>query len=466
MAIAADPDIALALRQKDAALALIDRFYEQHRGAEGAALLWVVMPVLRAQYLLLSPVPISGRLPMPRVAIERLGNHAYSLYRPSNVSHTEAGPAMFCIDTFSDRWPIEPIIARAEAAGHRRRELTARARRRDLSRLNRHAARLAGQFAEAVVAAGLQAPCPPAWIYRQFLGAARYMAHARALLSDWPGEVVVVGTNHNKAGRALLNTAHEKGLASVYVPHCPMVEDSRVWDLPVSYAALRGQGERRIYGRLGVDPGALVVVGNPGLAVPSLQPLEQGGPVAFALPPVSARQMAEAVETVYEAAGERVMVTPHPSQSPDDVRRICPSSWSVWEGRSYDYLLSRRPPAFIQHSSGVAQESLLLGVPTVQLSVEGWSRNYLVIDRDHLPFAATSGELSEALGVARDTGADAERRARLVEWAREWCGFDGEQAARRGWALIERAREQPRNELAWDAWADLSAARAAVAALG
>ena len=65
--------------------------------------------------------------------------------------------------------------------------------------------------------------------------------------------------------RALVLAAREAGIATVYIPHAPVISDARLVDLPVDYAGLRGPAEVDHYESLGAPGKRLTVVGNPAM---------------------------------------------------------------------------------------------------------------------------------------------------------------------------------------------------------
>ena len=60
--------------------------------------------------------------------------------------------------------------------------------------------------------------------------------------------------------------AREAGIATVYIPHAPVISDARLVDLPVDYAGLRGPAEVDHYEALGAPGERLAVVGNAALS--------------------------------------------------------------------------------------------------------------------------------------------------------------------------------------------------------
>ena len=443
--------VSEAVEQRERGFDAVDRFMID---AGDSPSTWVVAPLLRALYLQIAPSPVSRRLAGGRVWLERAGNHAYAVAKPSDARYLRVGPALVTYAGDTQGWALEPVIEWAAEQGVQRSEIRARASRRSLAAANREAIDRANEFVDFIVTEEIAAPCPLPWVYRHFLGAARYLAHARALLAGWSGGPIAVGTHHSKAARALLHEAHRAGIATVYFPHAALLRDRRFWDVPTHYGGVRGSGDLEIYRRLGVDEEAITVTGDPGLDVPDHCELDLNGRVAFGLPPISGTQMTETIATVYDAVGDHIVVTPHPDHTPEMIRDLLPEAWTISRVRTYEHLKTGVAPLLIQNSSGVALESMLLGVPPIQLEIEGWEPNYFAIDRDHIRFARGAVELAAAVDEARRVAADSERRRQLVDWGRVWCDSDGATAAARSWSLIERATEAgPRDSVAWDAWA-------------
>jgi hypothetical protein len=148
-----------------------------------------------------------------------------------------------------------------------------------------------------------------------------------------------------------------------------------------------------------------------------------------------------AIDWVWRAAGEHIIASPHPAVGWRTVRRLCPGGWSVWRGRTFE-LLRQGPPTLIQHSSGVSLEALLIGIPTIELSLPGRDTNYSVLNPEHVRFASSPAGLARELEAAHQDAVDEIRREQLVTWARRWCVADGRSAAAAAWSLIERSAEE------------------------
>ena len=73
-------------------------------------------------------------------------------------------------------------------------------------------------------------------------------ANRAATLDSYP-QVLVVGTQHNSAERAVLQAAIMSGRATVYVPHAPVADNPMYEDLPTHWAIVRGPGRGGLVSR-------------------------------------------------------------------------------------------------------------------------------------------------------------------------------------------------------------------------
>jgi hypothetical protein len=106
----------------------------------------------------------------------------------------------------------------------------------------------------------------------------------------------------------------------------------------------------------------------------------------------------------------------------------------------------------VQSSSGVALESLLLGIPAVEIEPVG-GRLYPFLETELVPSVRTPDELAGQLDLMRTRIVDREYRERLAEYARGWCSAAGEAAAENMRRFVRLAATQgKRSRLAHDAW--------------
>lgn len=436
--------------RRAAAYRTLDAFVA-HRQDEPSV--WVLAPVLRAlfQVRVDGASGRSAEVHRSRILLEAAANSALSRVRPAGF-HSRwnlVGGHLLCFSTHNQERVVRPLIDHARARG---REVTL-ARQRPSSRLHRflvqRSHRAADELLAALHAAGIRAPESTAFIHRQFIATARYLTFADAVLRAERPQSVVIATNHDKAARALVLVARQRGIPSVYIPHAPAIGAARLRDLPFDYAGLRGDAELAFYEGRTAEVDGIEVVGDPSLEVMGLVQLKLEDPLVFA-PSYPEPRLEELVATL-AATTTNVTVSPHPGQ-PKRIDAAYPERWHVWRGRTRD-LLMRGPPVLVQQSSGVALEALLLGIPTIELSFEGKSPSYPFIDRRFVLFASSPGELSVALQHARHAAECSDRRLALFEWAQTWCERVGHEATERAWELIDQAALAGcRNQLIWEAW--------------
>lgn len=121
--------------------------------------------------------------------------------------------------------------------------------------------------------------------------------------------MLVVGTQHNSAERAVLQATTLSGRATVYLPHAPVADNPMYGDLPTHWAILRGQAEVAWYRGLGAAA-SMSVGGDPSIAsgVPA-DLLSSGQFVYAASDPDTVRQD---VQIIRSAGLRNVTFCPHP----------------------------------------------------------------------------------------------------------------------------------------------------------
>lgn len=295
------------------------------------------------------------------------------------------------------------------------------------------------------------------FVHYTFLLAARALVTARVLLEASAPDVVVVSSNHGADLRALARQARKNTVPTVYVPHAPLLTHERLCDMPFDYAALRGNREVNWYLERGAPPEQVSAVGNPSLTPPA-EPVAPaaGAPTVLALSPDPTEIVREIVAATYLAAGDEVVLAPHPRQRMDELRAVVPATWRVSHGRTYD-LLRTGPSAVIQYSSGVALEAMLLGIPCIELSLHELPPAYPFLATDLVPRVTASTHLAAAVATAIRSSSDPAHRAALVSWGRSWCSGSGEAAADAAWGFVQRCRDRGAAlDLVWDAWSGLT----------
>lgn len=397
-----------------------------------ADLLWAVAPTLWEC--------LGGPSSRPSPVYERVRDRALRAVPRAPSFHVGEG-AVAIANTANQRRSVLPVLA-ARGGDPRAVSLPRGPLMRD-----RSAPDLLRALVDRAVDAGL--PLDHAQLTRRVLKADRVLDRARTLLAD--ADVLLVSNQHLADHRAALRCARRLGVPSVYVPHAPLADNPSYRDLPVDHAGLRGVEEARWYEGWGADPDRLTVVGNPAVEDADPPPTCDGPPL-FALSPWPAEELRLAIDAVARAVEGPVVVALHPRMRRRVLRRSVPSSWTFWDGRTWDALRAG-PGVVVQMSSGVAWEALLHGLPTVDLTVDGQPPSYPLIDPAYVPAAHDAATLRTAIATARGMADDA-GRARLREWARRWCSVWGEEAARRGADLIDRARRQgPAPTPVLDSWA-------------
>lgn len=443
---------------------LSERWERQRRGqrflddfclARGSdPILWVLAPLLRALY---GTHPRGAGPPgespgAPALYFETMASKVMSRVRPSGQRsrYITVGDAVFLIGGENERRSIEPILMRGSGEPEIVRSLPDPRRLRELTAASTG---LAEDFVRGAADAGVGLPCAPRYLLRQFIGLSRHIAYAEGVLDIQQPRAVVVGTNHSRQARAIAQAARRRGIPSVYVPHAPMLSDPRFRDLPFDFAALRGPAEVEWYAARGAPQMRVEAIGDPGLPDVALVDIPDDAPVVVAVGPYDPELLSGLITAVARRSPDAVVVAPYPGQNRRRLRALCPRHWKIWKGRTFD-LLSQGASAVIQHSSGVALESLLLGLPTIELGLRRRGAAYPVIDPEYVHFARNADDVGRALTAAlQDAGSDSRRR-RLQVWAQRWCAAWGTKAAEAGWRMVTRAGEAQAARPIWDAWSD------------
>ncbi len=283
----------------------------------------------------------------------------------------------------------------------------------------------------------------------------------RALAVDLEGtRALVVSTQHDPAVRALLANARRADVPSIYVPHAPTAANPVYADLPANVGALRGEREIDYYASLGGAREGLVVAGAPGVERPShwtiTADLDLTLPVVYAPSPWPEPVLDEQISLLADAVDGSVLVSPHPRMNRRKLAARLPPGWSMWDGDTAS-LLRRGPWCVVQASSGVAWETLQLGIPTIELRLGSTPPNYSLIDERVVDFVTSPSDCRRAVNRARRVATRPSDRERLSAWARSWCRTVGDEAAevvadtvlaaatpeRRGWVLDGWRRPEP-----------------------
>ena len=414
---------------------------------------WIALPTLA---VLARPRALE-RHPPHRVHPEQMHELREPRRGQASPAWSVHGQCLFLASTLNQHRALEPVWARfAPRAEQDSVEVEPDTDR--VEELGTGAEEFAERFIVAAKGERFRLPFSPKRLYRQLFSCAHAFAQSEAALRAIAPRAVIVATTHSIHSRALVLAAREAGIATVYIPHAPVIADARLVDLPVDYAGLRGPGEVDHYEALGAPGGRLTVVGNPAMPERSREAarprVREPVLATGADDPVALRATIELAHSVF---GDRCVLSPHPRTDHDAIRELMPDEWQLWEGRTLE-LLQRRPPVLVQSSSGVALEGLGLGIPTIELAFPKTEPNYPFLRDPPVLFASGSQQLRRALQRARKLRRWPWRRRRLVEWSQRWVSATGEQAATAAADLLERAAgagTHPDGPI-WDAWSSAS----------
>ncbi len=415
---------------------------------------WIALPTLAV----LGRPRALERHPPHRVHPEQMRELREPRRGQASPAWSVHGECLFLASTVNQRRALEPVWARF---GPRETRDSVRVEP-DADRVDELAAG-AEEFAERFIVAAkgerFRLPLSPKRLYRQLFSCAHALAQFEAVLRAVAPRAAIVATTHSAHARALVLAAREAGIATVYIPHAPVISDARLVDLPVDYAGLRGPAEVDHYETLGAPGERLAVVGNPAHGAsrrpePTRPRVREPVLATGADDPVALRAT---IELAHSVLGERCVLSPHPRTDHDSLRELMPDGWQLWDGRTLD-LLQRDPPALVQSSSGVALEGLELGIPTIELAFPKAEPNYPFLRDPPVLFASDTEQLRAALQRARRLRRWPWRRKRLVEWSEKWVSATGEAAATAAAELVERAAgtgPHPDGPI-WDAWSSVA----------
>jgi hypothetical protein len=412
-------------------------------------LAWIALPTLAV----LGRPRVLERHPAHRVPPQQIPELREPRRGQASPAWSVHGDCLFLASTVNQRRALEPLWAQFGPE-----------RTRDSVRIEPDADRAdelaagAEEFAERFVVAAkserFRPPLTPKRVYRQLFSCAHALVYFEAALRAVAPRAAVIATTHSAHARALLLAAREAGIATVYIPHAPVISDAHLVDLPVDYAGLRGPAEVDHYEVLGAPGKRLAVVGNPAMGEkdPELRMPRVREPV-LATGTDDLEALRATIELAHSVLGKRCVLSPHPRTDHDSLRELMPDGWRLWTGRTFD-LLQQDPPALIQSSSGVALEGLKLGIPTIELAFPSAEPNYPFLHDPPVLFASDTRQLRAALRRARRLRRWPWRRKRLVKWSEKWVSATGETASSAARDLLERAAgtgPHPDGPI-WDAW--------------
>lgn len=265
---------------------------------------------------------------------------------------------------------------------------------------------------------------------------------------------VGVASQHAAYSRAFIWEAARLGVPTIYVPHAPIGANAQYMDLPTSAVALRGVGEVDLYADvLGVDTQRMNVIGNPSSDVLAElpPPIDANALGVLALSPQPTEVLEQLIRAVDESGLTNLRVAPHPRSDVERLKKMVPPGWVVEEGRRTLDMLREGPPFLLQHSSGVAWEAIALGIPTLQISLDGAVPNYYFL-RDEVIFPRA--DASDPASIARFVAAldhSVAHRDQLRTYARRWCECDGEEAGEKLRRLLATCDRWP-SSMVFDGW--------------
>ena len=431
-------------------LALADLLHGGWR--RDSAVAWVAGPWLLAEAQTRAGIPYRELEPIDDRLLRRelqRSNLASLVDRP--MPGIAAGEALLLPATQNQERVLRPI---AEQLGELSEPRKVRGRRRRASAFGREAIDSWRSLFDAMGDSGTTAPWPSIGGLRTLLASARFLAYAEAAIPVLEPGVLVLGSTHNGAERAFSHIARGAGVPTVYFPHAPALSEALINALPVDYAGLRGEREVELFADRAGDRAGLEVAGDP--AIPAEEPprIDPELPPVLAVSPVTPENLRHQIDLVHAAAGDDVILSPHPRSDPKGLKEMAPTGWRLFEGRTHS-LLRQGPSILIQRSSGVSLEALQLGIPTIQLSFPGDVPGYPLIAEPAVRSVSSAEELRDAIERGRRAALDENARRALIDWARTWCWPLGDEATERGADLVRRAAaEGPRTEAIWDAWRD------------
>jgi hypothetical protein len=433
-------------------LALLDEFLHAH---QDDAVAWIACGPLWQEYVVKADADVWSQPPPSSSfsAARRAGPIFEALLRAAQIRsrYQVTADAIVAASTTNQKRAVAPLLP-ASAGAVRATKAPLHAPFAPFVRLAAVARGHAEAINSGLRSADIAFPGGSLTAYRLFTAAAVHLAYSRRLIERVSPSVVVITSNHDVASRALACAARERDVPSVLVPHAPLLGDMRLRDAPTDYVAVRGEREAAWYRGNGVEPDQVAVVGDAALQPePQFVPIPTSAPVVFAPSPYADAVVASHVALLSAATDGDVVVTPHPRQRLEFLRETAPQHWAFHSGRTYTRL-REGAIAVVQSSSGVALESLLLGIPVLEIEPAGGS-TYPFLQSDLVPSVRTPEELAGQLELIRARIADRAYRERLAEYARTWCSAGGETAAQNMLGFVRRAAaEGKRSRLAHDAW--------------
>ena len=254
------------------------------------------------------------------------------------------------------------------------------------------------------------------------------------ILQNHDARCAVVAAQDSVQARSVCAAAREASIPTVYIPHAPFNFSRNYADIPTDYAALRGVSEIDSYRALGADANRLFAVGCPSLSPDSPANKDskpsQEQPIVVAPSPWNEHTLGAFFRTLSPVLSEVPhILAPHPRSNRKVLMRQAPGSARLLEGKTTAEVLQDGAKALIQHSSGVALEGMLRGVPVIELTLGRQNPHYPCIREPHAYLAGNSEELSQIIR-SLDTTEDPMRVSERMAWAKTWCehlGYEAQQ---------------------------------------
>ena len=428
-----DPGPAFDRSTSSPPRALLVDFVRELRCTGDADLVrWCVAPTL------LPAIGSADRVSRPRMS-DALRNRSAWLPLRRGLEFRRSGGATFASQGGNPLRVLTAIEAEWQSrVGRSSERVRVHPRWGDLRRWDAASRTFEAEVADAARAAGWSLDRPAVTALAS--AAARSLARAEAALGGTAAPLVVA-TQHSIDVRAALAAARHQEITTVYFPHAPMETSPKYADLPIEHAGLRGEAERDHYRSIGARD-ALDVTGNPSVSVPLAEdalPPTVGRPIVLAVPARPSSELDALLAQVRSATDAAVVLCPHPRSDVEWLRERCPANWTIVTDRPTFDVLRGGAACVLQQSSGVAWESLALGLPTIELAPAG-AAAYPFIAGPHVLVAPDVAALREALRSldGGQSGPGLDRRA-LVDVARSWCATTGPEAASACADLVERA---------------------------
>ncbi len=431
---------------------VIDSFLSGNGDTDLCRAIWILRPMMAQAYAMTSK-SIIGPAKAVDIAKRRVRATAAAFRRVARVAVWEADGAIYLAETINERRAMQGTFG-SESMSHR----AASFRTTRMHLFERPPGAETVQELGDSIRATLGFPTNPSALFVDH----RSFAHAVAVadrsyrvavqfLSRVRPKSLVVATQQNVLVRGAILAARDLGIPSIYFPHAPVAHVPWYEDLPTDYVGLRGVGEQDFYTAFGVDESLLNITGVPAIGEVEPPEIDPELPSLVALSPIAPASLRRFIDVVGSVV-PRAVVAPHPRQSRTLVKRFIPAEWEMSDGGLTIDLIRLGHPRLILHNSGVAWESLRMGIPTIHVALAGSAPSYAMFGDGAIDEASNADELSVL--VERPLPS-IEERQRIVDAAMYWGGPLGEESRALARGLIRRAQDEgPRPGPIWDRWGD------------